>query len=237
MESIDVVIGLVEPLMRQGVARVLEQADGLEVAAFASTADETLEVVEGVRPRVALVDTRFQHDDEAFLPRLSEAGPDTAIVVLVEHDEDECILRATAGDPSDWVLSDGAIARADECCLLALRHDALGCLPRAAGPERVVNAIRAAAEGRVAAEEWALARWVRSRAARERGDDSPARITGRELEVIRLVADGRSNKAVARELGLHEQTVKNHLARIMKKLGTSNRVEVALLAREHRLAP
>ncbi len=105
-----------------------------------------------------------------------------------------------------------------ECCLLALRESARGCLPKGSTPERLIAALQAVAAGEV---------WT--------GPDSNNRITARELEVIELVVRGLSNREVARQLELSEQTVKNHNARIMDKLEVRNRVELVLHAMRERL--
>jgi DNA-binding NarL/FixJ family response regulator len=231
-----VLVALDEPLLREGVARILEETPDLRAADLVG-GSRALEDAFATEPHtfdVAVVDVAYQREDPGLLARLHERRPHVAVLIFVDHDEGECILRSAVHRTSSWILSDGAIARADECCLLALRHHALGCIPRTADRSRVVESVRAVAEGRVAAQEWALARWLKERRPGQ-GPDAPARITPRELEVIQLVADGRSNKAIARELGVKEQTVKNHLGRIMRKLGAENRVEVALMAREHNL--
>jgi DNA-binding NarL/FixJ family response regulator len=67
------------------------------------------------------------------------------------------------------------------------------------------------------------------------GDEAHRAITPRELDVMALVAEGLGNKAIARQLGIREQTVKNHLARLMSKLGLSNRVQVGLIASKYDL--
>ena len=230
-EPVRVLVALDEPLLREGVARILEETPDLRPADLVGSA-RALEKAFADEPRifdVAVVDVAYQRADPTLLARLHERCPEVAVVIFVDHDEGECILRSAVGGSSSWILSDGAIARADECCLLALRHHALGCIPRTADRARVVESVRAVAEGRVAAQEWALARWLKERRAGQ-GPGAPARITPRELEVIQLVADGRSNKAIARELGVKEQTVKNHLASIYQKLDARDRTQAVLQA-------
>jgi DNA-binding NarL/FixJ family response regulator len=121
-----------------------------------------------------------------------------------------------------------------ECCLLALRESAKGCLPKASSPERLVSTLEAITAGQV----WAgpgLSEYFVELVRSEPGRESK-RITRRELDVIALLVEGLSNKEVAGRLKLSEQTVKNHVGRIMDKVGTRNRVELVLYAVRERLA-
>lgn len=110
-------------------------------------------------------------------------------------------------------------------------------MPSSSEPERILKAIRAVTSGEIAAAPWLAAvlnqESGRSRRPRPAGDQP---VTARELEVISLVAEGLSNKEVARRLGIREQTVKNHLVQISKKLGVSSRLEIGLEAVRHHVA-
>jgi DNA-binding NarL/FixJ family response regulator len=149
--------------------------------------------------------------------------------MLVPHTAEECALRhlLTAGGRAH--LSPEAAGRLDECCLTSLRGQARGCLPCEADPQEIVQAVSEVAAGRVAAAPWLSAfADVGMAGAAERPS-----ITARELEVMALLADGLGNKTIARKLGIREQTVKNHLARLMSKLGLTTRTQVGLMAAQH----
>ncbi len=127
-------------------------------------------------------------------------------------------------------LTPEAYGRLNECCLLALRSSARGCAPKVGDPERLLAAIRTVAAGEVAAGPWLDALVLQSGSEPAYTETGRRRISARELDVITLVARGLENKEIARQLGIREQTVKNHLGRVMKKLGLRNRQELAVFA-------
>lgn len=236
VSKIRVVLGLEEPLLRRGVEAILDEAGDCECLASVEGAEELARAVDELEPDVTVADVRYHRDDPGYVPLLQALNPDGAVLVFVDHRAEECVLRSALSSSRGWALSEGAIEHLDECCMMALKGKARGCVPREARPEELLAAVRTAARGEVAAGPWASARWLlKSMQARHRPPaDAPVHITAREMEVIQLVADGLSNRAIAAELGIREQTIKNHLARVMKKLDVSNRVELALLAtREH----
>lgn len=236
VSTIRVVLGLQEPLLQRGVEAILAEAWDCDVVASVTGAEELARAVDELKPDVAVADVRYHRADADYIPLLQRLHPEGAVLVLVDHRAEECVLRSALSSSRGWALSEGAIEHLDECCMMALKGKARGCVPREARPEELLAAVRTAARGEVAAGPWASARWLlKSLQARHgRPTDARAHITGREMEVIQLVADGLSNRAIAEELGIREQTIKNHLARVMKKLDVNNRVELALLAtREH----
>ena len=235
MESIRVLVGVGEPLVREGLRAVLTR-EGWDCACVEDDADAVLSALSESDHDVVIFDAELNRSEPKLIPSLRDVDPDVSVLVRVDHDEEECVLRSTLADPEGWTLSEGALPLAQECCLLALENDARGCIPRGANADRIVDAVRSVARGEVSADEWVLARWARRRAARGGESDAPDRLTPREVEVTQLVANGLSNKAVAARLDVKEQTVKNHLASVMRKLGARNRVEVALKARKRHLA-
>jgi DNA-binding NarL/FixJ family response regulator len=109
-------------------------------------------------------------------------------------------------------------------------------VPKGSDPDRLLNALRAVSAG----ELWAgpgLSKYFVELVRPDDDKDVPSsRLTKRELEVIGLMVEGLSNREVAGRLGLSEQTVKNHVARIMDKVNVRNRVELVLYAVRERLA-
>jgi NarL family two-component system response regulator LiaR len=103
-----------------------------------------------------------------------------------------------------------------------------GCVPQDADPEAVVRSVVAASKGEIAAAPWVEA-LVGSQMNAKGGGVSGA-ITPRELEVMALLAKGRGNKQIAKDLEISLQTAKNHVARVMDKLGMGSRLEVGILA-------
>jgi two-component system response regulator DegU len=225
---IRVLVALQVPFLRAGVRALLEAEPDLRVVGEVAEADDVLPEMRRLEPSVVLVDTDFQRSRPGFVARLHAARPDTGIVVLVNHADEDCVIRSMLSDPAAPRFSPDAIERLSECCLMALRSSARGCVPKVADPERLLSAIRTVDAGDVAAGPW-LGNMLRKNASVS-GGLGEERITVRELDIIGLVGRGLENKEIAADLGIAEQTVKNHLSRVMKKLGMRNRQEVALFA-------
>ena len=235
---IDVLIALKEPLLQLGLRAAVEGADDCRVVGTVEEFDQVEATVREMLPDVVVLDVQYQRRDRDLIPRLVEDLPTVNVLVMVEHSDEECSLRALLSDPRAARFSEDALEHLDECCLTSLRSSARGCVPRTADPRRFLHAIRTVAAGEIAAAPWLSAVVTSGSAAAASGQDGPAPISARELEVIGLVADGLGNKQIARELGIREQTVKNHLASIMQKLGAKSRLEVGLHAvRQHLRSP
>jgi DNA-binding NarL/FixJ family response regulator len=223
---IDVVVAVEEPLLRLGTRAALDGAEDCRVTGTASSPEETEEVVREARPDVLVMDVRFQRQDRDLITRLVADDPTLKVLVVVEHSDEECSVRALLSDPRAARFSEEALEHLDECCLTSLRSSARGCVARTSEPQHLVQAVRTVAQGEIAAAPWITALLTAGSA----GTPSPAPISARELEVIGLVADGKGNKEIARILGIREQTVKNHVASIMQKLGARSRLEVGVHA-------
>jgi DNA-binding NarL/FixJ family response regulator len=228
-----VLIALGEPLLRLGVQATLEDVSEFDVVGHAEEPEGVKPAVDRLAPDLLLLDEHFRRQDEGLLPGIAANHPECKVVVMVDHTDEQCTLRSLLMGPRDRWPDDDVLKQVRECCILALRQSARGCVPKGSSPERLVSALRAV----VAGEVWAgpgLASYFRDTLASVEPESS-SRLTARELEVTGLVADGLSNREIAQRLQLSEQTVKNHLARIMDKLGTRNRVELALHAVRERL--
>lgn len=232
---IDTLVALQAPLLRLGIRAALEGADDCRVVGEVATRDAVLPAVRRLRPDLVILDTDFQREEPSLIGRISRAHPGCAVLVMVNHSDEECVVRSLVGQPDGVSLSDEALGRLDECCLLALRHSARGCVPKVASADRLLGAVRSVAAGEIAAGPWLDALLGRSRDRRAPGAPQPRRITARELEVISLVARGLENKEIARQLGIREQTVKNHVSRVMRKVQVRNRQELAVFAVNQRL--
>ena len=119
----------------------------------------------------------------------------------------------------------------DERLLPAIEAGAAGYLLKDVEPSELARAIRAAHAGEAIIDPSAAARLVRAIAdGAQRTVDDRERLTQREREVLELIANGRSNKRIALELGISEKTVKTHVGHVLAKLGVSDRTQAALLA-------
>jgi len=228
-----VLIALEEPFVQMGVRVTIENTEGFDVAGFAETVEEVVPTVAETAPDILILDSHFQRADDKLVPQLTSDHPACKILVMVDHTDEGCTLRALLAGPRQHWLEDDALKTIQECCLLALRESARGCLPKGSTPERLIAALQAVAAGEVWTGPGLASYWMHS--IRPPDADSNNRITARELEVIELVVSGLSNREIAQRLGLSEQTVKNHTARIMDKLEVRNRVELVLHAIRERL--
>jgi len=125
------------------------------------------------------------------------------------------------------------MAHLDDCCLMSLQTGARGCVGIGTDPDAILQAIVTVARGDIAAAPWLGV--VANHLATRPETDRPAAISVRELEVLKGLAEGQNNRDIARTLGVKEQTVKNYVSQIMAKLGVESRLELGLLAAEHRL--
>jgi len=214
MSAIRVVVADDQDLVRTGLAMILDAQPDLEVVAEAADGLEALDLATRLRPDVLLVDIRMPGLDGIEVTRRL-AGPDVtdpiAVVVITTFDLDEYILGA-------------------------LRAGARGFLLKDAGPQLLVQAIHAAANG-----DALIAPNVTRRLLATFADSAPQvpvqpidPLTEREEEVLALVARGRTNAEIATELFIGLSTVKTHIAAVMAKLGARNRVEIAMWAYDTR---
>ncbi|MEJ2482711.1 MAG: response regulator transcription factor [Gemmatimonadota bacterium] len=221
-----VLIALGVPFISAGVRMIIEDQEDMQVVGECAKPDQVIPMLRDLEPDIVVLDTDFQRETQGFVQQVREARPATGVIVMVNHSDEECVIRSMLAAPDGPQFSDDAVSKLSECCLMALRSSARGCVPKVADPERLVRAIRTVASGGLA-----TGAWLGSMVGRL-SESAPAegRVTGRELDIISLVARGLENKEIAAELDIAEQTVKNHLSRVMKKLGLRNRQEVAVFA-------
>lgn len=196
-------------IVRQGLRTFLELQDDIEIAGEAADGEEAIAKVLTHHPDVVLMDLVMPRVDGIEAIRRIRAGAESVkIIVLTSFADDDKIFPA-------------------------IRAGADGYLMKDVTPADLVKAIRMAREG-----EPLLHPDVARRIMRElrTGDDAElARLTEREREVLSLIAQGRSNKEIARDLTLSEKTVKTHVSNIFAKLGLSDRTQAALFAVRHHL--
>lgn len=200
-----------QEMVRTGFRLILQAQPGMEVVGEAADGAECVEMARRLRPDVCLVDIRMPKLDGLEVTRLL-AGPTAA--------EPLRVVVVTTFDQDDYVYG-------------ALRGGACGFLLKDAGPGLLVEAARAAARGDALISPAVTVRLLkqigRQQDADERQPDAGP-LTERELDVARLVAVGRTNQEICRELFVSLSTVKTHLASIQARLGLRNRVEIAAWA-------
>jgi DNA-binding NarL/FixJ family response regulator len=201
-----------QELVRTGFKMILEAQPGIEVVAAVADGAQAVEQAQRLRPEVCLLDIRMPRLDGIEVTRLL-AGPGVEnpmrVVIVTTFDLDEYVYGA-------------------------LRAGACGFLLKDSGPTLLVEAVRAAAVGDALVSPSVTVRLLEHLAQpRRRVNREPVHaLTGRELDVAKLVARGRTNQEVAGELFVSLSTVKTHLGSIQTKLGARNRVEVAAWAWE-----
>ncbi|AIV40726.1 MULTISPECIES: response regulator [unclassified Curtobacterium] len=199
---IRIVIADDHPVVRAGLRALLDGEEGIEVVGEAATPDAATALAEELAPELVLMDLQFGQDTTGADATRSIRALEAAPYVLVLTNYD----------------SDGDI-------LGAVEAGASGYLLKDAPPDELVAAVRAAASGQSALAPAIAGRLMaRMRAPR-------VSLSAREIEVLRLVADGASNGEVARALHISEATVKSHLVHVFSKLGVSSRTAAVSAAR------
>jgi len=203
-----------EPLARQRLMGLVQELNGFEVCANASNGKDALRLAQELKPDVVLLDMRMPDiNGIAVLRKLRESGFKNPVVMLT-----------TSTDERDLVES--------------LRNGAQGYLLKDMEPDQLVMALRDIVSGKtVVAPDLApvLAKVVQGDGSLP-GKTSPFdELTPRESEILVLLAEGQSNKVIARNLGISDGTVKLHVKAILRKLGVHSRVEAAVIAVEQGL--
>ena len=235
-KSSRVLVAVEDSILQVGLATILDEADDLQPVGSVGTPEEVRDAVGRLDPDVVLLDVSFRRRDESLVPDLGREHPGSRVLVLVDHSEEECALRYLLVASRGARLSEEAVGVLDDCCLVSLRANAWGCLPKGSDPGRVLTAIRTVASGEIAAAPWLGAVLRKGEPKTRAGWAGEHPVTARELEVIAMIARGLNNREVAQELGIQVQTVKNHLGRIMKKLGLNSRLEIGVFAVKHNVS-
>ncbi|GAB3235753.1 response regulator transcription factor [Glycomyces halotolerans] len=203
-------------LVRQGIRRLLDLSDEIEVVAEADDGMAALGAIGEHRPEVVLLDLRMpRHDGIWTLEALRESDIEVPVLVLTTFDDDELVLRAVRAGARGYLLKDVTL---DQLVGAVKTLAEGGTLLSPAVTDRVLRALRAG--GAAVPDDDAAA---------------PAPLTGRELEVLRLLAAGLSNREIAESLFLAEGTVKNHVSNVLLKLGSRDRTRAVLRALHHGL--
>ena len=206
--TIRVVIADDHRIVRDGLCYLLSQEPDIEVAGEAGDGQQTLAVVAATRPDVLLLDL--------YMP-----GPDGHAVLAALHD--------TPHRPAVVVLTSAA---GDEHLIRAMHAGATSYLLKTASAEHVITAIRDAAAGTASLSPGLLTQLTQA-LRRPPPPDPLQPLSPRERDVLRLIARGHSNRQIARDLQIGEQTVKTHVRSILTKLGLQDRVQAAIFALHH----
>jgi DNA-binding NarL/FixJ family response regulator len=207
--SVRVLICDDHPLFRQGLGRLLETAPELEVVGEVGRGDELPAAVGALHPDVVILDVELPGKSGiTAVEELRERAPDVRVMMLSGFGDAKRVKAALNGGARGYVLKN-------------------------APPPEIIAAVRAVADGRTVlgptiTEE--IATSLRAEPAESRARRLLAALSERELEVLRLIAEGASNAEIGKRLFISEGTVKNHMTHILRKLDVEDRTQAAILA-------
>ncbi len=210
--SISVLVADDHEVVRTGLARLLKDSD-ITIVAEAVNGPEAVARTMEFNPDVVLMDIRMPEGDGlAALENIRKEKPDIGIVMLSTYDNPTYVARSVALGATDYVLKDSS-------------------------RDELVSAITRAANGESPSED-SILRHVKETMSRrrERPDRSEVPLTNRELQVLRHVALGLSNREIGRSLGISVETVKEHVQNILRKIDASDRTQAAVWAIKKGLA-
>jgi len=190
-------------IVRSGLRKLLESEDGIEVVAEAGDGIEARDRAIEKRPDLAILDVKMPRSGLEATREIRESAPEVSVLMLSMHDEDRYLFEALKAGASGYVLK------------------------RAADRE-LIDAIRAVERGEPFLTPEAQQMLIRD--VLEGGEHRTERLTPREEEVVKLVAEAHTNKEIAEILGLAEKTAENHRSNAMRKLGMRDRVELVRYA-------
>jgi two-component system, NarL family, nitrate/nitrite response regulator NarL len=200
-------------LFRVGLQGLLEQR-GIDIVGAVASGQEGLDLIEHIEPDIVLLDMRMPDmGGLEVLQHIRHRKPTLSVVMLTTSNEEKDLIKS-------------------------LRLGAQGYLLKDMEPDELVSALRDIEKGKnVVAHDLtdALARMVQGEASIEDDDGPFSELTPREMEILCLLAEGQSNKLIARNLGISDGTVKLHVKAILRKLGIHSRVEAAVIAVEQGL--
>ena len=198
-------------VVRQGLRAFLQTQDDVEIAGEAADGDEAIRQVRELVPDVVLMDLVMPKlDGIAAIREMRALSPSTKVLVLTSFADDDKVFAAVKAGAAGYLLKD-------------------------VRPQELGDAIRTVYRGEALLHPTVAAKLMQELAQSGRRQASPDSLTDRELDVLRLIARGMSNKEIALELGVAEKTVKTHVSNILQKLHLADRTQAALYAVRERL--
>lgn len=204
--SIKLIVADDHEVVRSGIGTLLGGSD-VEIVGLAGTVEETVSLTERVQPDVVLLDVRLGTGDGLVaLEQIRSKKPEVSVVMMSTYDNPTYVARAIALGATDYILKDSS------------RIDVLDAIQRAAQNQQptetsILRRVQATMEKR-----------------KDRSDSQDIPLTNRELQVLRHIALGLSNKEIGTSLGISVETVKEHVQNILRKLDATDRTAAAVWA-------
>ncbi|NHI04787.1 luxR family two-component response regulator [Streptomyces sp. KO7888] len=196
-------------VVRRGVRDLLDDEPDISVVGEAGTVEQALVRVPALRPRVAVLDVRLPDGDGVGVCReLRSRMPELACLMLTSFDDEEALLDSIMAGAAGYVLKQ--IQGSD-----------------------LVTAVRTVAAGQSLLDPSAATKLMarlRGEQAKEEEPDALPGLTDREREILALIGEGLTNRQIGQRLYLAEKTVKNHISRLLAKLGVERRIQAAVIA-------
>jgi NarL family two-component system response regulator LiaR len=213
METINVMLIDDHRVVRQGLRDFLELQGDIEVIGEASSGEEGVQLARELLPDVVLMDLVMPGiDGVETTRRLKAASPSSRVIVLTSFADDDKVFPAIKAGAISYLLKD-------------------------ISPEDLAHAIRAAQRNEAVLHPEVAAKLMQEFSAPRPNEAPVDQLTPREMEVLRLIAKGKSNKEIADNLVVSEKTIKTHVSNILSKLHLADRTQVAIYALRQRLVP
>ena len=199
MESMKILIADDHPVVREGLSAMLSRQPDIEVVGEAENGRECVEKTRKLRPDIVLMDLRMpEMDGVEAMRQIAATNPEVRFIVLTTYDNDEYIFKGIEAGARAYLLKDS---------------------PR----EELFKAIRAVHRGESLIQPAVAGKVLDRFAELSRQVQAPEALSDREVEVVKLMAEGAANKEIAASLHISESTVKTHIQTIFQKLGVSDR--------------
>ncbi|MBM7562401.1 response regulator [Fusibacter tunisiensis] len=211
MDTIRIVIVDDHALIREGLKKLLELDPKFEIVGLADNGKKALEIVEKKNPDVVLLDINMPElNGIECLKKLKQQFSDVKVIMLTIHDDSEYLIETVNIGAEGYVLKDADVSQ-------------------------LSNAIQKVHNGEIYIHPSLSGVLVKEYKRKEDtyNDLRNRRLTKRELEVLKLIAQGINNRDISGQLFISEKTVKNHISSIFKKLGVNDRTQAALYAIKH----
>jgi NarL family two-component system response regulator LiaR len=213
MEAITVMLIDDHRVVRQGLRDFLELQGDIEIVGEASTGEEGVQIARELLPDVVLMDLVMPGiDGVETTRRVKAASPSSKVIVLTSFADDNKVFPAIKAGAISYLLKD-------------------------ISPEDLAHAIRAAQRNEAVLHPEVAAKLMQEFSAPKSNEAPVDQLTAREMEVLRLIAKGKSNKEIADNLIVSEKTIKTHVSNILSKLHLADRTQVAIYALRQRLVP